>query len=95
MSKSSVSAFLGFIAGATAGVVIGVLFAPEKGSETRKKIRDQAQKVGDEMKENLSHKIEELDKFVSGFVNETKGKIADLEKKARQEVKEVKEKATK
>ncbi len=95
MSKSSVSAILGFMAGAAAGAAIGVLFAPDKGTTTRKKIKSQAQKVGDEMKEGLSHKIDELNKFVAGFVDETKDKIADLEKKTKQEIKEVKEKATK
>lgn len=95
MSKSSASAFLGFIAGAVAGAAIGILFAPEKGTDTRKKIKSQAQKVGDDMKENLSHKIDELNNFVSGFVNETKDKISELEKKTKQEAREVKEKATK
>ncbi len=95
MSKSSVSAVLGFLAGAAAGAAIGVLFAPDKGTSTRKKIKSQAQKVSDEMKENFSHKIDDLNKFVAGFVDETKDKIADLEKKTKQGVKEVKEKATK
>lgn len=95
MSKSSVSAVLGFMAGAAAGAAIGMLFAPEKGAATRKKIKVQAQKVSDEVKDNLSHKMDDLSKFVSGFVDETKEKMADLEKKTRQEIKEVKEKATK
>ena len=95
MSKSSVSAFLGFIAGAAAGAAIGVMFAPDKGTETRKKIKNQAKKVGDDVKDGLSHKIEELNHFLSGFVDETKSKIADLERKTKQEAREVKEKATK
>ncbi len=95
MSKSSVSAFLGFIAGAAAGAAIGVLFAPDKGTTTRKKIKNQAQKASDEMKENLASKIDDLNQFVSGFVKETKAKMDDLEKKAKQEVQGVKEKVTK
>ena len=95
MSKSSVSAILGFMAGAAAGAAIGVLFAPEKGASTRKKIKNQAQKVSDEMTDNVSRKVDDLSKYLAGFANETKEKIADLEKKTKQEIKEVKEKATK
>ena len=95
MSKSSVSAVLGFIAGAAAGAAIGVLFAPDKGTATRKKIKNQAQKASDDMKENLASKIDDLNQFVSGFVKETKAKMDDLEKKAKQEVQGVKEKVTK
>ncbi len=95
MSKVSVSAFLGFLAGAAAGTAVGLMFAPEKGTETRKKIKDQAQRVSDDMKENLAHKIEDLHKFVSGFATETREKISDLEQKTKKEIQNVKEKATK
>ncbi len=95
MSKSSVNAILGFMAGAAVGAGIGLLYAPDKGTTTRKKIKNQAQKVSDEMKETVSHRIDELNKYVAGFVDETKSKIADLEKKTRQEVKDVKERAAK
>ena len=88
MNKSSVNAVLGFIAGAAVGTALGIMFAPDKGTETRKKIKDQARKATDDMKGSLSHKIEELNEFLSGFVSETKSKIADLEKKTKQEVKD-------
>ncbi len=35
---SSGKVFLGILAGAAAGALAGILFAPEKGSKTRKKI---------------------------------------------------------
>jgi gas vesicle protein len=86
----SLNAMLGFIAGAAAGAAIGILYAPEKGVTTRKKIKDQAQKTTDDMKEGLSHKIDELNSFVSRFANETQRKIDDLEKKTQREVNETK-----
>ncbi len=48
--------FLGLLAGLAAGAVLGILFAPEKGSVTRKKISEK----GDEYAENLKEKFSDL-----------------------------------
>lgn len=40
--KNSGSIFIGIIAAATAGVIIGMLIAPEKGEDIRKNIKDTA-----------------------------------------------------
>jgi gas vesicle protein len=39
-----------FAAGAVIGGVLGILFAPDKGSETRKKMGDQGKQMADELK---------------------------------------------
>lgn len=39
MSKATRNALLGFVAGAAAGALAGVLLAPEKGAKTRRKFR--------------------------------------------------------
>lgn len=41
---------LAIAAGAVAGIIIGVLFAPDKGSETRRKIREEGEKLADSIK---------------------------------------------
>lgn len=56
--------------GAVAGAVLGILFAPEKGSDTRKKINEQGKKLGQDLK----------NKF-----NEVKEKLACKEETARNE----------
>ena len=40
--------------GAAAGAVLGVLFAPEKGSETRKKMAGRATEFGDELRQRFN-----------------------------------------
>jgi gas vesicle protein len=47
-------------AGAVAGAVLGILFAPEKGSETRKKINEQGKKLGQDLKNKLNEVKEKI-----------------------------------
>lgn len=41
---------VGTLAGLTAGAILGVLAAPEKGSKTRKKLAEKGNKIVDELK---------------------------------------------
>jgi gas vesicle protein len=43
-----------FAIGAVAGAVLGILFAPDKGSETRKKINEQGRKIGEDLKNKFN-----------------------------------------
>ena len=39
----------GILLGAAAGAVLGILFAPDKGKETRKKLKNKGQELGDKL----------------------------------------------
>jgi gas vesicle protein len=55
MSNKTTNILIAAAAGLAAGVALGLLFAPEKGSETRKKVR----KVMDDLTADLGGTVEE------------------------------------
>jgi gas vesicle protein len=55
---------LTFMAGAAAGFVVGILFAPASGKETRKKIKEQAVKTGEVAKEGYEKIAKEAEKSI-------------------------------
>lgn len=65
---------LGFLAGIAAGAALGVLFAPDKGSATRKKIS----RKGEDSLEDLNDKIKALAKEVSNKFENIKGEANRL-----------------
>jgi len=46
--------------GAAAGAILGILFAPDKGSETRRKINDRGRKLADDVKDRFQKGKEKL-----------------------------------
>lgn len=46
--------FTALVAGVAAGVILGVLFAPDKGTETRKKINKKGKQFADDLKDKYN-----------------------------------------
>jgi gas vesicle protein len=61
---SSGKVLLGVLAGLAAGAALGILFAPDKGSETRKKIAKKGEDYFDEVKNKFNDLIDELSQKV-------------------------------
>ena len=61
----------GLLAGAAAGAILGILFAPDKGSETRKKIAEKGTDIAD----NIKTKANEYADIVAEKYDKVKEKI--------------------
>ncbi|MFN3639391.1 MAG: YtxH domain-containing protein [Flavobacterium sp.] len=51
---------LGIIAGAATGALLGILFAPDKGSETRKKIAKKSKQYGEDLKDKYNEIVDDI-----------------------------------
>lgn len=63
----------GVLAGVAAGAVLGILFAPAKGSKTRKKIAKKGMDYAEELTEKLNGFMEEMTEKFESAVTKTKG----------------------
>ena len=67
----------GVLAGVAAGAVVGILFAPAKGSKTRKKIAKKGMDYADELSEKLKNFMEEMTEKFETAVNKTQGSAGE------------------
>ena len=72
--NSSSKVLLAILGGVAVGAVIGILFAPGKGSDTRKKVADAAKDFTD----MATEKMKEGMKMASGFKSKVNGEAEDF-----------------
>ena len=62
MTNDSGNTLLALLTGAAIGAGIGILYAPDKGTKTRKRIKKKAMETSDDISSRISHATEELTK---------------------------------
>jgi len=82
---SSGKILLGVLAGIAVGATLGILFAPDKGSKTRKKIREK----GDEYADELGEKFNEFISSVTEQFEKVKAEATRISGNGKARIKEV------
>ena len=87
---SSGKVVLGLLAGAAVGALAGILFAPAKGSRTRKRIL----RKGEDYYDSLKEKFEKVKEEVTDYAEKVKDEVTDYAEKVKDEVTDYVEKKT-
>jgi gas vesicle protein len=77
MSTKNGNGILSLLAGAAIGAAIGILFAPDKGSKTREKIKEGLDDLKDETKEKFSKTKDELKDSVEDLLSHSSYKVEE------------------
>ena len=83
---SSGKTLLGLVAGVAAGAVLGILFAPEKGSVTRNQISQK----GEDLLDNLKNKFDEFLANATSEMEDVKSEAEDLLAKGKEKAQQAK-----
>lgn len=70
------------LAGLAAGAAIGILFAPEKGTDTRDKLSESLKDLGDAIKERSSEQVEQIKDLSDKVSASLKSKLKSAERNA-------------
>lgn len=82
MSKNSSNSFLAFLFGSLTGAILGVLFAPDKGSNTRDRLTYRLDKYKSKLEEIVDDLVEGRDMVESEAKVEGEKIISDAKEKA-------------
>jgi gas vesicle protein len=67
----------GMLAGAAVGVAIGMLFAPQSGVQTQKKLVKGAKKLGDSLKQTAEESYQSMKNRVTSKISEEGNALTD------------------
>lgn len=79
MNNTTSKLFLGFIAGAAIGGALGILLAPDKGSETRRKLMEKGSDLGDSITEfgqSVKEKFTDVVEGMKGGLNRSQNSMS-------------------
>jgi len=75
--KDNSKVVIALLAGLAAGAALGILFAPDKGNETRDKLSESLKNLGDSIRETAATEIDNLvgmkDKIMDSLKTKIKG----------------------
>jgi gas vesicle protein len=71
---------LGILGGVAVGAIAGILFAPAKGKDTRKKILKNSKNYVDNFKDKIHDLQNEVTDKYNGYFDDAKDKVAKAEK---------------
>lgn len=78
--------FLGVLAGMAAGAVLGVLFAPDKGSVTRRKIAEKGEDYAEAVKERFNEMVDSFSEKFEQMKNEVEKEVVPKAKGAKKDI---------
>jgi gas vesicle protein len=79
--KNTMTVLVGLLAGLTAGAILGVLLAPAKGSETRRKIMEKGEEYADGLKSKFGELVDEVIEKGDSFRQEAENQVGKAKEK--------------
>ncbi len=84
--KDDTKVVVALLVGLAAGAALGVLFAPDAGSETREKLSDSLKDLGESIKKTATNEINNLSGLKDKVFNNLKNKAKGVEEEYQDDV---------